>query len=155
MSSKNVQISENDELYKKIKSGFRINQMQMKDGENGRIMWESKNWDLNILTRTEKITKELLKCKTIIRNVNFSSVEPIQDLELVQNFYLMGELLESCRFKFGFVIPNSTNDWEQIIEAKEDGVLPAEILSGKLQCETYFLVQGRVLCKNKILIYYV
>jgi len=155
MSSKNVQISENDELYEKIKSGFKINQMQMKDGDNGKVMWESKNWDLNILTRTEKITKDLLKCKTIIRNVNFSSVEPIQDLELVQNFYLMGELLESCRFKFGFVIPNSTNDWEQIIEAKEDGVLPAEILSGKLQCETYFLVQGRVLCKNKILIYYV
>ena len=111
MSSKNVQISENDELYEKIKSGFKINQMQMKDGDNGKVMWESKNWDLNILTRTEKITKDLLKCKTIIRNVNFSSVEPIQDLELVQNFYLMGELLESCRFKFGFVIPNSTNDW--------------------------------------------
>ncbi len=155
MSSKNVQISENDELYEKIKSGFKINQMQMKDGDNGKVMWESKNWDLNILTRTEKITKDLLKCKTIIRNVNFSSVEPIQDLELVQNFYLMGELLESSRFKFGFVIPNSTNDWEQIIEAKEDGVLPAEVLSGKLHVETYFLCQGRIIIKNKILIYYV
>ena len=155
MSSKNVQISENDELYEKIKSGFKINQMQMKDGDNGKVMWESKNWDLNILTRTEKITKDLLKCKTIIRNVNFSSVEPIQDLELVQNFYLMGELFESSRFNFGFVIPNSTNDWEQIMIAKEDGVLPAEVLSGKLQVETLFLIQGKILYKNRILIYYV
>ena len=67
----------------------------------------------------------------------------------------MGELFESSRFKFGFVIPNSTNDWEQIIEAKEDGVLPAEILSGKLQVETMFMVQGQILFKNRILIYYV
>ena len=104
---------------------------------------------------TENITKELLKCKIIKRNINFSSAEAIDDLELVQNFYLMGELFESSKFKFGFVIPGSTNDWEQIIMAKEDGVLPAEILSGKLQVETYFLIHGKVLYRNKILIYYV
>ncbi len=39
--------------------------------------------------------------------------------------------------------------------AKEDGVLPAEVLSGKLQVETFFLIKGKVLYKNKILIYYV
>ena len=93
--------------------------------------------------------------KRIIRNVNFSSDEKIDELELVQNFYLMGELFESSRFKFGFVIPGSTNDWEQIMIAKEDGVLPAEVLSGKLQVETLFLIQGKVLYKNRILIYYV
>ncbi|MBO6138323.1 MAG: hypothetical protein J6O71_06895, partial [Lachnospiraceae bacterium] len=91
----------------------------------------------------------------MIRNVNFSSEEKIEDLELIQNFYLMGELFESSRFKFGFVIPGSTNDWEQIMIAKEDGVLPAEVLSGKLQVETLFLVQGNILYKNRILIYYV
>ena len=50
----------------------------------------------------------------------------------------MGELFETSRFKFGFVIPGSTNDWEQIMVAKEDGVLPAEILSGKLQLKHFF-----------------
>ena len=65
------------------------------------------------------------------------------------------ELFKSSKFKFGFVIPGSTNDWEQIMIAKEDGVLPAEVLSGKLQVETLFLIQGRVLYKNRILIYYV
>ena len=155
MSNKAQIDDEEDEAFQKIKDGFTVNYMQMRDGSKGRVMWEVKSWDLKKANHTENITKELLKCKIITRNINFSSKEAIEDLELVQNFYLMGELLESCRFKFGFVIPNSTNDWEQIIEAKEDGVLPAEILSGKLQCETYFLVQGRVLCKNKILIYYV
>ena len=127
----------------------------MKNGENGEVMWEVKSWDLNKVSHTENITKELLKCKRIIRNVNFSSEEKIDELELVQNFYLMGELFESSRFKFGFVIPGSTNDWEQIMIAKQDGVLPVEVLSGKLQVETLFLIQGKVLYKNKILIYYV
>ena len=148
------EISE-DESFEKIKNGFKINLIQMKDGDSGKMMWDCKDWDLSSPNQTVKISKELLKCKIIKRNVNFSSVEKIEDLELIQNFYLMGELFESSRFKFGFVIPNSTNDWEQIIEAKEDGVLPAEVLSGKLHVETYFLCQGRIIVKNKILIYYV
>ena len=148
------EISE-DESFEKIKSGFKINLIQMKDGDSGKMMWDCKDWDFSSPNKTVKISKELLKCKIIKRNVNFSSVEKIEDLELIQNFYLMGELFESSRFKFGFVIPNSTNDWEQIIEAKEDGVLPAEILSGKLNVETLFLCEGKIIVKNKILIYYV
>ena len=150
-----AQNEEDDETFEKIKKGFKVNHIQMKNGENGEVMWEVKSWDLNKVSHTENITKELLKCKRIIRNVNFSSEEKIDELELVQNFYLMGELFESSRFKFGFVIPGSTNDWEQIMIAKQDGVLPAEVLSGKLQVETLFLIQGKVLYKNKILIYYV
>ena len=150
-----AQNEEDDETFEKIKKGFRVNHMQMKNGENGEVMWEVKSWDLTKEQHTENITKDLLKCKRIIRNVNFSSDEKIDELELVQNFYLMGELFESSRFKFGFVIPGSTNDWEQIMIAKEDGVLPAEVLSGKLQVETLFLIQGKVLYKNRILIYYV
>ena len=150
-----AQNDEDEEEFNKIKKGFRVNHMQMKNGENGEVMWEVKSWDLTKENHTENITKELLKCKRIIRNVNFSSDEKIDDLELVQNFYLMGELFESSRFKFGFVIPGSTNDWEQIMIAKEDGVLPVEVLSGKLQVETLFLIQGKILYKNRILIYYV
>ena len=85
--------SELSEHLLKIKQGLKINHMQMKDGSNGKVLWESKNWDLNSSSHTEKLTKELLNCKVVIRNVNFSSVEQIEDLELVQNFYLMGELL--------------------------------------------------------------
>ena len=150
-----AQNDEEEESFDKIKKGFRLNHMQMKNGENGEVMWEVKSWDLTKENHIENITKELLKCKRIIRNVNFSSDEKIDDLELVQNFYLMGELFETSRFKFGFVIPGSTNDWEQIMIAKEDGVLPAEVLSGKLQVETLFLIQGKILYKNRILIYYV
>ena len=148
------EISE-DESFEKIKNGFKINLIQMKDGDSGKMMWDCKDWDFSSPNQIVKISKELLKCKIIKRNVNFSSVEKIEDLELIQNFYLMGELFESSRFKFGFVIPGSTNDWEQIMIAKEDGVLPAEVLSGKLVVETLFLIQKKVLYKNRIHIYYV
>ena len=150
-----AQNEEDDETFEKIKKGFKVNHIQMKNGENGQVMWEVNSWHLTKKSHKENITKEILKCKKIIRNVNFSSEEKIDDLELVQNFYLMGELFESSRFKFGFVIPGSTNDWEQIMIAKEDGVLPAEVLSGKLIVETLFLIQKKVLYKNRIHIYYV
>ena len=153
--STTAQIDDEDEKFNKIKEGFKVNHMQMKDGNNGKVMWEVNSWDLKKPNHKENITKELLKCKIIRRNINFSSVEAIENLELVQNFYLMGELFESSKFKFGFVIPGSTNDWEQIILAKEDGVLPPEVLSGKLRVETFFLIKVKVLYKNKILIYYV
>ena len=157
MSTLTQNDQEEDEIIElsKMKKGFKVNHMQMRNGDTGEVMWQVNSWDLDKEFHTENITKNLLKCKKIIRNVNFSSEEKIEDLELIQNFYLMGELFESSRFKFGFVIPGSTNDWEQIMIAKEDGVLPAEVLSGKLQVETLFLVQGNILYKNRILVYYV
>ena len=69
------------------------NLMQMKNGENWEVMWEIKSW-ITKESHTEIITKELLKCKRIIRNVNFSSNEKIDELELVQNFYLMWNYLK-------------------------------------------------------------
>ena len=155
VSAQNDQDEEYFQELSRLKKGFKVNHMQMRNGDTGEVMWQVNSWDLNKEFHTENITKNLLKCKKIIRNVNFSSEEKIEDLELIQNFYLMGELFESSRFKFGFVIPGSTNDWEQIMIAKEDGVLPAEVLSGKLQVETLFLVQGNILYRNIILIYYV
>ena len=139
---------------KSIKEGFKINWMKMKDGTKGNTLWECKDWDLETETKSEKFPKEILECKEIIREINFSSIEKISNLECVQNFYLRGELVESSRFFFGFVIPNSTNNWEQIIEAKDD-VIPYQILSGNLLVETIFLHNGILILKNNVLIYYV
>ena len=102
----------------------------------------------------ENLPKEILLCKTIIREINFSSVEPIENFEIVQNYYLSGELIETTRFHFGFVIPNSTNNWEQIIEAKDE-MIPYNILSGKLKVETIFLTNGEIFIKNFMTIFYV
>ena len=79
-----AQISD-DETFEKIKTGFKINLIQMKDGETGKMIWDCKNLDLSSPHLTIKISKELLKCKVIKRNVNFSSV----DLNLVLLFLIL------------------------------------------------------------------
>jgi retinal rod rhodopsin-sensitive cGMP 3',5'-cyclic phosphodiesterase subunit delta len=138
----------------KIKDGFKINYMKMKDGTNGNVLWECKEWDISVEEKSENLPKELLNCKEVVREINFSSKEVIEDLELIQNFYLYEELIESSRFFFGFVIPNSTNNWEQIIEAKDE-MIPYTVLSGNLNVETLFLSKGHIIFKNFIKIFYI
>jgi retinal rod rhodopsin-sensitive cGMP 3',5'-cyclic phosphodiesterase subunit delta len=153
-SNANIEHKPHATKLQKIREGFKINSMRMKDGSNGKVMWECKEWDLSQQNNTENLPKELLQCHEVVREINFSSMESIENLELVQNFYLQDELIESSRFVFGFVIPNSTNNWEQTIEAKDE-MIPSEILSGNLMVETIFLTNGHIITRNNILIYYV
>lgn len=144
-----------DEL-QSIQKGFKINFIRMKDGANGKIMWETNKYDLNNGSSKEEIPKTILQCKEVVREINFSSKEKILDLELLQNFYLFGELIETNRFYFGFVIPGSTNNWEQIVEAKSpEEMLSAEVLSGNLEVETLFLSKGEMIVRNSCILYYV
>lgn len=39
------------------------------------------------------------------------------DFKLLQKVYFQGHVLEEWLFNFGFVIPNSTNNWQSTIEA--------------------------------------
>jgi retinal rod rhodopsin-sensitive cGMP 3',5'-cyclic phosphodiesterase subunit delta len=137
----------------KIKEGFKINWMKMKDASTGKVMWECHGYDLS-KNNNENLPKEILECSEIVREINFSSKEVIENLELIQNFFLNGELIESSRFLFGFVIPNSTNNWEQIIESKGE-MIPYYILSGNLNVETTFLSNGNIIANNMITIYYI
>ena len=139
-----------------IKSGFKINHMKMKDGENGETLWECNEYNLENENKSENLPKEILDCSVITREINFSSEYSIENLELIQNFYLNEELIESSRFCFGFVIPNSTNNWEQIIEAKpKEEMIPYHILSGNLQVETIFISSNTIIFKNRVLIFYI
>ena len=58
---------------------------------------------------------------------------------------LQGHVVEQLDFNFGFVIPNSTNSWDQIIEADMGNVMPAEVLSGNLVVDTFFLSGEQIL----------
>lgn len=47
----------------------------------------------------------------------------------MNSLLLQGRVLEEWSFDFGFVIPNSTNTWQSIIEAApESQMMPAQIL---------------------------
>ena len=56
----------------------------------------------------------------------------------------VAQCIEEWLFDFGFVIPNSTNTWQQVIEADEGNMIPAEVLSGNVTIETSFFVRARL-----------
>jgi hypothetical protein len=59
------------------------------------------------------------------------------------------------RFEFGFVIPGSTNSWQQTIEAAGEGnMLPADLLSGKVTIETSFFDADLFVSKSLVRIFY-
>lgn len=94
------------------------NYMNIKDDETRKTMWESKSWDKTFEEELKiEVPKEILSLKAVSRELNFSSKELIKDFRIVQSVSLMGNPLEVWSFKFGFVIPDSTNSWENIIEA--------------------------------------
>lgn len=68
----------------------------------------------------------------------FYSKRVIEDFKIVQRMVLHGQTVEQLEFKFGFVIPNSQNSWDQIIEADQKNMLPKEVLSGNLVVDTFF-----------------
>ena len=60
---------------------------------------------------------ELLMIIHDFREINFSSIEPMEKFRIEQKVLFKGRCLEEWNFDFGFVIPNSTNTWQSLIEA--------------------------------------
>ncbi|CAJ1428374.1 unnamed protein product [Effrenium voratum] len=138
-----------------MREGFHINWMNMRDASTGQVMWESGEWDCDQEEMEAQIPCEILRCRQVSRELNFSSVEVITSLRLVQSVIFKGELLEEWNFHFGFVIPNSTNTWQQTIEAaEEEEMLPAELLSGNVVIETTFFDGEYPIMTQRVRIWY-
>ena len=107
---------------RRVGNGFRINWMNMRDAATGKILWEqSKGWgdmyDREILAR---VPRRLLDCRAVSREVNFTSEFKMKDFRLEQRVLLHDRPFERWNFRFGFVMPGSTNTWQQVIEAADE-----------------------------------
>mmetsp|Transcript_25336 Transcript_25336/g.74402 ORF Transcript_25336/g.74402 Transcript_25336/m.74402 type:complete len:148 (+) Transcript_25336:94-537(+) len=139
----------------KILDGFRLNWMNMADGQTGEILWTDDAWGDLLAEREAHIPARILKCRTVSREINFSSRELIENLKLVQRVLLDGKCMEEWYFDFGFVIPNSTNTWQQTIEAAPPSqMLPASVLNGNVVIETQFFDRDTLVCKNHVRVWY-
>ena len=64
--------------------------------------------------------------------------------------------MEEWNFDFGFVIPNSTNTWQSLIEAApESQMMPAKVLNGNVVIETMFFDGDLLVSTSKVRLYYV
>jgi retinal rod rhodopsin-sensitive cGMP 3',5'-cyclic phosphodiesterase subunit delta len=144
----------------KIAEGIDIVSLRMRDYESQQVYLDCPNWGKEqkaLPEGTERevhFPNEMLRSKQLARMIVFSSKEAVEKMSLVQKMYLHGQLVETLLFEFGFVIPNSTNSWEQTIVADEGNVMPAEILSGNLTCETLFYSHGVPIHKSSYRIFY-
>ena len=99
-----------------ILSGFRVNWMNLRDADTGKILWQV-NTTLSVLLRTNimpsyfyyfstlfsfvslqgnedlsipdeeheaRVPKKILKCRAVSREINFSSIEPMEKFRLEQ-----------------------------------------------------------------------
>ena len=79
----------------------------------------------------------------------------MHNFSIKQIMSMGGQVVEEFQFDFGFVIPGSTNTWEQVIDADVGQVMPAEVLSGNLEVDTYFMVQNVPFAQQKYRIFYI
>ncbi|KAI5637159.1 GMP-PDE, delta subunit domain-containing protein [Phthorimaea operculella] len=102
----------------KILQGFQVNWMNLRDADTGKILWQH-NEDMSSpdVEHEARVPKRILKCRVVSREMNFSSVESMEKFRLEQKVLFKGRCLEEWFFEFGYVIPNSTNTWQSVIES--------------------------------------
>ena len=132
----------------------------MKDAVSGDVFMDDPHWHEGNQhlqegqQREVRFPSKMLKSNSISRMIVFKSKEKIETMTMDQKMYLHGQLVETLQFEFGFVMPNSENTFEQTIVADVGNVMPAEVLSGNLICETYFYTHGKPIHKSSYKIFY-
>ena len=85
--------------------------------------------------------------------MNFSiGPKPIQNMEMIERHYFRGKVIRDYGFKFGFVIPNSTNSWEIIYDMPElSEEETQEIINApwEVKSDTFFFANGKLIIHNR------
>lgn len=139
-----------------ILSGFQVNWMNLKDVDTGELLWQG-NDDISLPDSEHEahVPKKILNCRAVSREINFSSVQPIQMLKLRQKVLFKKRVLEEWSFDFGFVIPASINTWQCIIEAApESQMMPAKVLNGNVVIETHFYDDDLLISTSRVRLFY-
>nr|CAD7442680.1 unnamed protein product [Timema bartmani] len=68
-----------------ILKGFQVNWMNLRDADTGQILWQGQT-DISLPTveHQAKVPKKILKCRAVSREINFSSIEPMEKFRLEQ-----------------------------------------------------------------------
>ncbi|CAH8643636.1 unnamed protein product [Schistosoma mattheei] len=140
-----------------ILKGFKLNWMNLRDADSGKILWQSTD-DFSVpdIEHEAHVPRKILKCKSVSREINFSSKEQLENFWLEQEVFLRDQSIENWSFEFGFVIPGSTNTWQSLIQSDSaDRMIPAKVLSGNVVIVTHFYDGDLLVSKSKVRIFYV
>ncbi|XP_060532962.1 retinal rod rhodopsin-sensitive cGMP 3',5'-cyclic phosphodiesterase subunit delta [Cylas formicarius] len=149
-----------DEKTKKaeeILKSFQINWICLRDADGGKVFWQGKE-DISLpgVEHEARVPKNILKCRAVSREFSFSSKKQIENFRLEQKVLFKGRCLEEWDFEFGFVMPESTNTWQSIMEAApESQMMPASVLNGNVVVETKFFDEDLLICTSRVRLFYV
>lgn len=147
-----------DPVAREILHGFSLLSMNMRNADTGEQLWLCDSWADKMFSSEMQasIPKEILKCRAVSRELNFHSYKEMENFRLEQRVFFQGVCMEEWFFEFGFVIPNSTNSWQQVIlAADESSMLPASLLTGKVTIETSFYDGDLFVSKSLVRLFYV
>ena len=96
---------------------------------------------------------EFLQLKTVGLTMNFSiGSKPINTLQMQERHYFRGKVIRDYEFKFGFVIPKSTNSWEFVYDMPDmTAEEKAEIINApwEVKSDTFFFADGKLMLHNR------
>uniref|UniRef100_A0A3B1JGB2 Phosphodiesterase 6D n=1 Tax=Astyanax mexicanus TaxID=7994 RepID=A0A3B1JGB2_ASTMX len=88
-------MSSDEDRAKEILKGFKLNWMNLRDAETGKVLWQGTE-DLSVpgVEHEARVPKKILKCKAVSRELNFSSSEKLEKFRLEQKVLFKGQCLE-------------------------------------------------------------
>ncbi|KAI3386517.1 hypothetical protein SNEBB_006051 [Seison nebaliae] len=140
-----------------IDHDFVLNLMILRNVDSGQVLWQStQDFSLTDVEHEARIPKSILKCRTVSREVNFTSKRKMNHFRLEQRVFFKESCVEEWFMSFGFVIPGSTNTWQSTLEAAAPNqMIPASLLSGNVVIETKFFDDKEEISCSRVRIFYV
>ena len=96
---------------------------------------------------------DFLYLRTVGLTLNFSiGKTAVTNLEMIERHYFRGKVIRDYGFKFGFVIPNSTNSWEfcyDLPELSEEEMLEIASAPWEVKSDSFFFANGRLIIHNR------
>ena len=96
---------------------------------------------------------DFLRLRTVGLTLNFSNGPvAIPKMEMVERHYFRGRVIRSYDFKFGFVIPGSSNSWEFIYdlpELSDQERLEISSAPWEVKSDSFFFADGKLIIHNR------
>ena len=151
-----IKVSDKKEA-KAILSGFKLISLTVKNADTGKKVWKSENWGPEVFTTVKEahFPKSMLTFSGVGREIVFRTKQAIKDFRISQDIVVHGKKIEQWDYTFGFVMPDSENSWETIVQAAGEGkMLPAEYLSGNMYILTNFYSGNLLISRSVVRVFY-
>ena len=136
-----------------IVSGFTLVEVQDDEIDHGDSGTLSDADDPSTRVIKYHLGPDFLRLRTVGLTLTFSNgPQPIKRMDMVERHYFRGRVIRSYDFKFGFVIPGSTNSWEFIYDLPElTDAERLEIASApwEVKSDSFFFADGLLIIHNR------